>query len=124
MQRLHRTLGEALRRGQRRRKRQFNHEVSAAAHGHFGTRVLIQHGKIAALDEIAAHYAYDHGVFAEAAPGFGNVVQMPRVKRIILGGDAAYGHDGAPFSEMTAVCKVKTSKKGLYICKESCRIKI
>jgi hypothetical protein len=52
------------------------------------------------------------------------VVQMPRVKRIILGGDAAYGHDGAPFSEMTAVCKVKTSKKGLYICKESCRIKI
>ena len=59
MQRLHRTLGEALRRGQRRRKRQFNHEVSAAAHGHFGTRVLIQHGKIAALDEIAAHHGND-----------------------------------------------------------------
>ena len=27
------------------------HEVSAAAHGHFGTRVLIQHGKIAALED-------------------------------------------------------------------------
>ena len=124
MQRLHRTLGEALRRGQRRRERQFRNKVSAAAHRHLGAGVLVEHGKIAALDEIAAHHTHDNGIFAQNAPRFGDVVQVSRVERVVFGGDAADGHGGAPFSGMTGLIEVKTSKKGLYICKESCRIKI
>ncbi len=89
MQQRDRALREPLGGAERRRERQFEHEVRAAAHRHFRAGVLVQQRKIAALHEIAAHRADDDGVSAETFARAADVKHMAAVKRIVFRDNAA-----------------------------------
>ena len=84
-----RALREPLGGAERRRERQLEHEVRAAAHRHFRAGVLVQQRKIAALHEIAAHRADDHRVLSEHFARPLDMKPVPAVKRVVFCNDAA-----------------------------------
>ena len=61
-QQLHAAGGKSLRRGHGPRGGQLQHQIGAAADGHLPTGVLVRHGGVAPLDEVAAHGAYKGSV--------------------------------------------------------------
>ena len=89
MQQRDRALREPLGGAERRRERQLEHEVRAAAHCHFRAGVLVQQRKIAALHEIAAHRADDHRVLSEHFARPLDMKPVPAVKRVVFCNDAA-----------------------------------
>ena len=98
IQQRNRAERKAGRRPQTGGKRRFQHQICAAPHSGFRAAVLFYDRKVAALDEIAAHRAHNGRIRAQRAAGFGKVMRVSRVKRIIFGHNAADGHKQAPLN--------------------------
>ena len=84
--------GEALRRRGRPGHRQLQHQIRAAAHGSLGAHMLAADGKIAALDEVSAHRAYNGGILSQSAADLADLPGVPGVKGIIFTYDTSSFH--------------------------------
>ena len=80
-----------LRTAERKVTRKLQHKVRAAKKRQLRTVVLIENGRCAALDEIAAHN-YDKIVCPGQLPGFCQLISMAVMKRIIFCNDCGNGH--------------------------------
>lgn len=80
-----------LRTAERKVTRKLQHKVRAAKKRQLRTVVLIENGRCAALDEIAAHN-HDKIVCPGQLPGFCQLISMAVMKRIIFCNDCGNGH--------------------------------
>ena len=85
--------GEGLGRRHAPGQRKLQHKVRAAGDGGKRARVLFEHRRFAALDEIAAHDADDPAVRSEQAAAFPDQIAVAVMKRVVFTDDPANFHE-------------------------------
>jgi hypothetical protein len=88
--------GKPLRGRQHIRDGQFQDKIGAAHNGRRRSSMFREHGKITALDKVAAHNADNGALFSQHAASLCNMEGMGKMKRIIFADNSCNFHFFTP----------------------------